>query len=69
LKKSCLIALGIPVGCVIEAVYDIQPAGPGNNTLAMGYAPTVDLGDKGLLLTFAEDLAAMVDHQASQQDT
>jgi hypothetical protein len=58
------------VGCVIEAVYDIQPAGPGNNTLVIGYAPTVDLGDKGLLfLTFAEDLAAMVDHQASQQDT
>jgi hypothetical protein len=44
---------------VIEALYDIQPAwswsGPGNNTRVKGYAPTVDLGDKGLLfLTFAD---------------
>jgi hypothetical protein len=43
---------------VIEALYDIQPAwswsGPGNTTRVIGYAPTVDLGDKGLLfLTFA----------------
>jgi hypothetical protein len=43
---------------VVEALYDIQPtwswSGPGNSTRVIGYAPTVDLGDKGLLfLTFA----------------
>jgi hypothetical protein len=44
---------------VVEALYDIQPtwswSGPGNSTRVIGYAPTVDLGDKGLLfLTFAD---------------
>src|SRR4051812_18867488 len=44
---------------VVEALYDIQPtwswSGPGNHTRVIGYAPTVDLGDKGLLfLTFAD---------------
>jgi len=44
---------------VIEASYDIQPAwswsGPGNRTPVVGYAPTVDLGDKGMLfLTFSD---------------
>jgi hypothetical protein len=38
---------------VVEALYDIQPtwswSGPGNYTRVVGYAPTVDLGDKGLL--------------------
>jgi hypothetical protein len=43
---------------VVEALYDIQPtwswSGLGNYTRVIGYAPTVDLGDKGLLfLTFA----------------
>jgi hypothetical protein len=43
---------------VVEALYDIQPtwswSGPGNFTRVIGYAPTVDLGDKGLLfLTFS----------------
>jgi hypothetical protein len=43
---------------VVEALYDIQPtwswSGPGNATRVIGYAPTVDFGDKGLLfLTFA----------------
>jgi hypothetical protein len=43
---------------VIEALYDIEPtwswSGPGNSTRVIGYAPTVDLGDKGLLfLSFA----------------
>lgn len=43
---------------VVEALYDIQPSwswsGPGNSTRVIGYAPTVDLGDKGLLfLTFS----------------
>jgi hypothetical protein len=44
---------------VIEAVYNIEPtwswSGPQNDTIVVGYAPTVDLGDKGLLfLTFAD---------------
>jgi hypothetical protein len=44
---------------VVEALYDIQPtwswSGPGNYTRVIGYAPTVDLGDKGLLfLTFSD---------------
>jgi len=43
---------------VVEALYDIQPtwswSGPGNVTRVIGYAPTVDLGDRGLLfLTFS----------------
>jgi len=43
---------------VVEALYDIQPtwswSGPGNSTRVIGYAPTVDLDDKGLLfLTFS----------------
>lgn len=43
---------------VIEAAYDIQPtwswSGPGNRTIVVGYAPTVDLGERGLLfLTFS----------------
>jgi hypothetical protein len=42
---------------VIEASYDIQPtwtwSGPGNRTPVVGYAPTVNLGSKGMLfLTF-----------------
>jgi hypothetical protein len=44
---------------VVETLYDIQPtwswSGHGNYTRVIGYAPTVDLGDKGLLfLTFAD---------------
>jgi len=44
---------------VVEALYDIEPtwswSGPGNSTRVTGYAPTVDLGDKGLLfLTFSD---------------
>jgi hypothetical protein len=42
---------------VIEVLYDIQPtwswSGPNNYTRVVGYAPTVDLGEKGMLfLTF-----------------
>jgi hypothetical protein len=45
---------------VIEGLYNIRPewsdvGGPDNNARVIGYAPTVDLGDKGLLfMTFAE---------------
>jgi hypothetical protein len=46
---------------VIEALYNIQPAWasfePNNHTRVIGYAPTVDLGERGLLfLTFANAL-------------
>jgi hypothetical protein len=43
---------------VVEALYDIQPtwswSGPSNSIRVIGYAPTVDLGEKGMLfLTFS----------------
>jgi hypothetical protein len=44
---------------VIEVLYDIQPtwswSGPNNFTRVIGYAPTVDLGQRGMLfLTFVD---------------
>jgi hypothetical protein len=57
---------------VVEALYDIQPhwswSGPGNYTRVIGHAPTVDLGDKGLLfLTFSN--ATRTPAEINEQNT